>query len=323
MPDRTLNDCFEETLRPLVTLKPLFLLRDGILNPFERVLLKHDRGLRISSQRPAQELAQLRALHGLGHFDEAPANNPLQPADLLSRIGERITQDCRLLPEKYLHPKDLQLEGSVEQLYVHPEAKVSRHAVIDSSEGPVVIGSQARISALSFVKGPAYVGRNTQLDQCRFSNSIAGENCRLGGEIADSIIGDFSNKHHDGFLGHSLVGDWVNLGALTTTSDLKNNYGEIRLHYSGKTYTTGTIKFGSIIGDYAKTAIGTLLGTGSIVGVGANLFGDSHWSGDIAPFTWGRAGSYDRGLFIRDAGRMMQRRGQSVSAQLEGLLRTI
>ncbi|HMY11059.1 MAG TPA: hypothetical protein PKC74_05525, partial [Turneriella sp.] len=155
MPDRTLNDCFEETLRPLVTLKPLFLLRDGILNPFERVLLKHDRGLRISSQRPAQELAQLRALHGLGHFDEAPANNPLQPADLLSRIGERITQDCRLLPEKYLHPKDLQLEGSVEQLYVHPEAKVSRHAVIDSSEGPVVIDSQARISALSFVKGPA------------------------------------------------------------------------------------------------------------------------------------------------------------------------
>lgn len=324
MSEQVLNDCFEATLRPLLTLKPLFLLRDGILNPYERLLLKYDRRqLCIASQRSQGELRRLCELHGLGHFDEIPEAKPLKPAELLSRIGERIAEDLKLLPTQYLHPDNVQLEGSVEQLYVHAQAKISRHAVIDTTEGPVVIDSAARIGALSYVKGPAYIGKLTQLDQCRFSNSIAGENCRLGGEIADSIIGNFSNKHHDGFLGHSLVGDWVNLGALTTTSDLKNNYGEIRLRYAGTTYPTGTIKFGAIIGDYVKTAIGTLLGTGSVVGVGANLFGESYWSGDIAPFTWGREGIYDRDLFIRDAGRMMQRRGRGVSASLEAILRLI
>jgi hypothetical protein len=150
-----------------------------------------------------------------------------------------------------------------------------------------------------------------------------GNDCRLGGEIADSIIGDFTNKHHEGFLGHSLVGDWVNLGALTTTSDLKNNYGEVRLTFKDQKYPTGTIKFGSIIGDYAKTAIGTMLGTGTIIDLGANLFGLSHRSGYFRPFLWGETKIYDRSKFIDDAARMMQRRGQVVTPELEKLLRAI
>lgn len=323
MPNSVLNDRFEATLRPLLTLKPLFLLRDGIINPFERTLLKGNTNPRVRSERDTTELQKLLALHGLKNFAEAPEFPQVRPADLLARIGENITQDLALLAGHYAQRRGLSVEGDETNLYVHETAVISPYAVIDTTTGPVVVDSGAKIAAFSLVKGPAYVGKYTQLDQCRFSNSIAGENCRLGGEIADSIIGNFSNKHHDGFLGHSLVGDWVNLGALTTTSDLKNNYGEVRLHFAGERYPTGTIKFGAIVGDYAKTAIGTLLGTGTIVGVGANLFGDSHWSGDIAPFTWGRKGSYDRALFIRDAGRMMQRRGQSVSPELEALLLNI
>ena len=323
MPHRVLNDRFEATLRPLLTLKPLFLLRDGILNPFERSLLKGNKPSRIGSVRDATELRRLLELHGLAHLTD-PAESPhTRPADLLERIGENITGDLALVHSSYRQQPGLLVEGNAAHLHVHESARISPHAVFDTTTGPVVIDSEAKIAAFSFVKGPAYIGKFTQLDQCRFSNSIAGKNCRLGGEIADSILGDYSNKHHDGFLGHSLVGDWVNLGALTTTSDLKNNYGEIRLRYAGATYPTGTIKFGSIIGDYAKTAIGTLLGTGTIVGVGANLFGESHWSGEIAPFTWGNGGEYERELFIRDAGRMMQRRGQSVSAELASILRSI
>lgn len=320
MPDSVLNDRFEATLRPLLTLKPLFLLRDGILNPFRRLLLEGHSNPGIDSERSAAEMQRLLALHGLQNFAEARNCPQIRPADLLARIGDNIKKDLELVAGEYSQRSGLSVEGSAGSLYVHPTAVVSAHAVFDTTSGPVVIDREARVAALSFVKGPAYVGKYTQLDQCRFSNSIAGEHCRLGGEIADSIIGNFTNKHHDGFVGHSLVGDWVNLGALTTTSDLKNNYGEVRLRFAGSVYPTGTVKFGAIIGDFAKTAIGTLLSTGTIVGVGANLFGDSHWSGDIAPFSWGRNGSYDRELFIRDAGRMMQRRGQSVSAALEALL---
>lgn len=323
MPHRVLNDRFEATLRPLLTLKPLFLLRDGILNPLERSLLKGNQPDRISSMRDATELQRLLELHGLAHLTD-PAEGPqTRPADLLERIGENITGDLALVHSRYRQRAGLLVEGDAANLHVHETAQISQHAVFDTTTGPVVIDSEAKIAAFSFVKGPAYIGKFTQLAQCRFSNSIAGENCRLGGEIADSILGNYSNKHHDGFLGHSLVGDWVNLGALTTTSDLKNNYGEVRLRYAGTTYPTGTIKFGSIIGDYAKTAIGTLLGTGTIVGVGANLFGEDHWSGEIAPFTWGNGGEYERELFIRDAGRMMQRRGQSVSRELAAILRSI
>jgi glucose-1-phosphate thymidylyltransferase len=323
VPATVLNDCFEPTLGALLALKPLFLLRDGILNPLERALRQGMGNFSISTARPAERLRQLLALHGLEDYAKAPPGMAVRPTELLDKIGQNILRDLTLLAHTFEQRLGLSVEGDAASVYVHPTAVISPHAVFDTTGGPVVVDCGAKIAALSYVKGPAYVGKYTQLEQCRFSNSIAGENCRLGGEIADSIIGNFSNKHHDGFLGHSLVGDWVNLGALTTTSDLKNNYGEVRLRHAGKLYPTGSIKFGAIIGDYAKTAIGTLLGTGTIVGVGANLFGESHWSGDIAPFTWGREGIYDRALFIRDAGRMMQRRGQSVSAELEELLRTL
>lgn len=321
MPTHVLNDRFEATLRPLLTLKPLFLLRDGIMNPFERALRTGALNLRVGSARSGEELQCLLDLHGLGHFADSVECPQVRPADLLAHIGANIRGDLALLSPERGQRDGLRVEGDPKDLYADASAQISPHAVLDTTDGPVVIDSEAKIAAFSFVKGPAYIGKCTQLDQCRFSHSVAGQNCRLGGEIADSLIGDFSNKHHDGFLGHSLVGDWVNLGALTTTSDLKNNYGEVRLRYAGEIFPTGTVKFGAVIGDYAKTAIGTLLSTGTIVGLGANLFADSHWSGDIAAFAWGRNGTYDRDRFIRDAGRMMQRRGQSVSPALSALLR--
>jgi UDP-N-acetylglucosamine diphosphorylase/glucosamine-1-phosphate N-acetyltransferase len=285
---------FEETLTPLLRLKNLAALRDGVFAP-------RDRGVQ-----------------------GVPGAAPLKPATLIENIGSRIEADTALLAKDFsTGGKDLQTEGDPALMFIHPTAQISRYAVLDTTDGPVVIDAEASVNALSLVKGPAYIGKKTRLDACRFANAIAGENCRLGGEIADSIIGDFTNKHHEGFLGHSLVGDWVNLGALTTTSDLKNNYGEVRLAFRENKYPAGTIKFGSIIGDYAKTAIGTMLGTGSIIDLGANLFGLSHRSGYFRPFLWGETKIYDRSKFIEDAARMMQRRGQTVTPELEKLLRAI
>lgn len=323
MAAHVLDDCFEITLTPVLALKPLFLLRDGVFTPFERALRQGLQPQHVATSRDKGELQRLLALHDLGSYSFIESTANTRPVELIGRIGERIAADAALLSSDYGHSTQARLEGDAARLYIHYTAQISPHAVIDTTEGAVVIDEGAKIAALSFIKGPAYIGRRTQLDQCRLANSIAGENCRLGGEIADSIIGNFSNKHHDGFLGHSIVGDWVNLGALTTTSDLKNNYGEVRLHYAGAVFPTGTIKFGAIIGDYAKTAIGTLLGTGTIVGLGANLFGEARWSGHVAAFAWGSLHSYDRERFLRDAERMMQRRGQSISLELRAVLREL
>lgn len=322
-----LSDVFEETLTPLLRLKPLFLLRDGIFTPLDRALRKG--GLTpVPSRRAQAEISLLQELHqvpaGLSWvpFSEATGTKPIA---LIENIGARIAADfdswrdaipCQATGK-------LQVEGPHASLAVHRDAAVSPFAVIDTTAGPVGIDAGARIGALSLIKGPAYIGQRTYADTCSFSNAVAGNDCRLGGEIADSIIGNFTNKHHEGFLGHSLVGDWVNLGALTTTSDLKNNYGEVRLSFGLLKYSAESVKFGSIIGDYAKTAIGTMLGTGTIVDLGANLFNVSHRSGYFRPFLWGETKIYDRAKFLEDASRMMQRRSQTISAPLENLLRSI
>lgn len=327
MAGTVLSDLFEPTLTPLLRLRPLFLLRDGILHPYERQKRQNLPAGAIASARSPAELLRLKSLHeDKASFPQAKGDAAMtKPNELLENIGKRIAEDISLLPGDFQsHGKfRMDIEGEPRHCFIHPDAQISAHAVLNTESGPVVIDSGARISAFCLLKGPLYIGESTQLDNCHISNAIVGHNCRLGGEIADSIIGNFTNKHHEGFLGHSIVGDWVNLGALTTTSDLKNNYGEVRLAFGTEKYSAGTIKFGSIIGDYAKTAIGTMLGTGSIVDIGANLFGLSHRSGYFRPFLWGETKIYDRNKFIEDAARMMQRRKQTVTPALEKILREI
>jgi UDP-N-acetylglucosamine diphosphorylase/glucosamine-1-phosphate N-acetyltransferase len=300
------------------------MLRDGIFSPWTRVLAGGSNSVQAITQRDAVQLKLLSVLHKIqdrmSWIQEAQPRLSIQPSVLLAQMGKNIENDIAFLPDGFSqrHP-EAQVEGPQEKIFIHHSATVSRHSVLDSTGGPIVIDAGVRIGAFCHISGPAYVGPKTQLDACFFSHTIAGENCRLGGEISECIVGDFSNKHHEGFLGHSLVGDWVNLGALTTTSDLKNNYGEIKLTFSGKDYPTGEIKFGSIIGDHVKTAIGTMLNTGTIVDAGTNLFGTPGVSGYVAPLTWGSDRKYDKSKFAEHAARMMRRRGQGVAPELRQL----
>lgn len=324
-----LNDLFEATLTPVLRLRPLFLLRDGIFDPQQR--LKQQK-VQIDAIISKREPAELQALADLEPTDFAyPIERPepsaleVKPNDLINNIGKRIEEDISYLPTDFQSSGNSRIifEGEAKNYHIHTDAQISAHAVINTESGPVVIDAGVRVGAFCLLKGPLYIGARSQLDNCHISNAIVGTDCRLGGEIADSIIGNYSNKHHEGFLGHSIVGDWVNLGAMTTTSDLKNNYGEVRLTFGLEKYAAGTIKFGSVIGDYAKTAIGTMLGTGSIVDLGANLFGLAHRSGYFRPFLWGETKIYDRNKFIDDAARMMQRRKQVVTLALAKILREI
>ena len=140
--------------------------------------------------------------------------------------------------------------------------------VLDAEHGPIYIDAGAEIHPFTRIEGPCYIGAGSVLfgAKCRAGNSI-GPMCRIGGEIEGTIIQGYSNKYHDGFLGHAYVGQWVNLGALTTNSDLKNDYSEVRITLDGQSpIATGSNKVGALIGDHAKTSIGTLLNTGDVRG---------------------------------------------------------
>jgi UDP-N-acetylglucosamine diphosphorylase/glucosamine-1-phosphate N-acetyltransferase len=162
----------------------------------------------------------------------------------------------------------LAIRGSRTDVYIAAGARVHPMVVIDAEHGPVYIDEGAVIHPFTRIEGPCYVGKKTILlgAKCREGNSI-GPLCRVGGEVEESIIQGYSNKYHDGFLGHAYVGEWVNLGALTTNSDLKNDYTTVSVSLDGKgSIDTGSTKVGSLIGDHTKTSIGTLLNTGAYVG---------------------------------------------------------
>jgi UDP-N-acetylglucosamine diphosphorylase/glucosamine-1-phosphate N-acetyltransferase len=162
----------------------------------------------------------------------------------------------------------LAIRGSRTDVYIAAGARVHPMVVIDAEHGPVYIDEGAEIHPFTHIEGPCYIGKKAILlgAKCREGNSI-GPMCRVGGEVEESIIQGFSNKYHDGFLGHAYVGEWVNLGALTTNSDLKNDYTTVSVSLDGKgSVDTGSTKVGSLIGDHTKTSIGTLLNTGAYVG---------------------------------------------------------
>jgi len=160
------------------------------------------------------------------------------------------------------------MRGDKKDIYIAPGALVHPLVVLDAAEGPIYIDEGAEIHPFSRIEGPCYIGKKTILlgAKCREGNSI-GPVCRIGGEVEESIIHGYSNKYHDGFLGHAYVGEWVNLGALTTNSDLKNDYTNVGVTLDGRRpIDTGSTKVGALIGDHTKTSIGTLFNTGAYVG---------------------------------------------------------
>jgi UDP-N-acetylglucosamine diphosphorylase/glucosamine-1-phosphate N-acetyltransferase len=162
------------------------------------------------------------------------------------------------------------------------------------------------------LEGPLYVGPESRLLGGAYSGLSAGPRCRLRGEIEASVILGYSNKAHEGFLGHAYVGRWVNLGAATTNSDLKNNYGPVRIAGPNGPTDTGLVKLGCLLGDHVKTAIGTRINTGSVVGAGANLFGDPAPPSWVPPFSWGSspgAEVYELERFLSVASTVHERRG--------------
>jgi UDP-N-acetylglucosamine diphosphorylase/glucosamine-1-phosphate N-acetyltransferase len=156
--------------------------------------------------------------------------------------------------------------GPRERVIVAPGATVEPHVLMDATRGPVLLDRGAVVQAFSRLEGPCYVGQGTQVLAARLRGGSLGPQCRVGGEVESSIMVGYGNKYHDGFLGHSYVGEWVNFGAGSHTSDLRTDYGNIVMPVNGAKINTGMMKIGSYLGDHARMSINTLLNTGTVVG---------------------------------------------------------
>jgi UDP-N-acetylglucosamine diphosphorylase/glucosamine-1-phosphate N-acetyltransferase len=234
-------------------------------------------------------------------------------ADFTVERGDPIPDGCTVIGD----PADVVILG----------ATVEPGVVFDVREGAVVIEQHAYVKSGTRLEGPVYVGPATEV----FGGSIKwcsfGPRCKVRGELSTTVFLGFANKAHDGFVGHSVIGRWVNLGAGTTTSNLKNTYGKVRLSVQSQAIDSDRQYLGSLIGDHVKSAIGTMFGTGTVVGAGANVFGDVRPPKYVRPFAWGGADGnlLEEKGFLSTAERVMARRNvkfaEPVRAMLEAIYR--
>ena len=202
-------------------------------------------------------------------------------------------------------------------VFVQPGAHVEPAVCFDTSAGPIFIASGAHVQAFTRLVGPLYIGPGCTVTTDRIASSSIGDTCKVHGELSNTIFIGHSNKGHDGFVGHSMLGRWVNLGAGTITSNLKNTYGTVQLWTPTGIRETGLQFLGTLFGDHAKTGIGLTLTTGTVLGPGANVYGSVMPPKMVPPFAWGESGAfrdYRMDKFLEVAARMMQRRHVALGA---------
>ncbi len=210
-----------------------------------------------------------------------------------------------------------------ESLTLGDGAHVEELVAVDTHEGPIFVDAGARVRGPARLVGPLYIGPGTEILGGEVGASSIGPRCKVRGEVAHAVMVGFSNKAHDGYLGHALVGQWVNLGAGTTNSDLKNTYGTVRVWTPDGDVDTGLRKVGCFLGDHVKTGIGTLLNTGTVVGAGSNLFGGAMPPVAVPPFSWGRGEdlvTHRLEKFLETAAITMGRRGRTLTPGMREVL---
>ncbi len=251
--------------------------------------------------------------------------------ELVSHNSEQITTDCAAAEYKASAAGSQVLPaiiGPREGLRLDRSARVDPFVAAHTTNGPVVIGPDAIVTAFSRLEGPCVIGARTRVCQANIrAGTTIGPDCRIGGEVECSIIQGYSNKAHDGFLGHAYLGEWVNLGAGTQTSDLRNDYQPVSVVVNGRLVRTGQTKVGCFLGDHTKTAIGTLLNTGTNAGAFCNLLPSGLLPRRIPSFSQCLEGrvTYTDGFenLLKTAAAVMTRRGNQLTPAHEALYRAV
>ncbi len=254
------------------------------------------------------------------------------PWDLFKKNGAALAADFALLTEgRTSQPLSAtnKVIGDASQVFLEEGAWVEC-AMLNTENGPIYIGKNASVMEGSIIRGGFALceSSTTKMGAKVYGPTTIGPHSKIGGEVNNSVILGYTNKGHDGFLGNSVLGEWCNLGADTNNSNLKNNYGEVRVwNYESKTfYRTGLQFCGLIMGDHSKAGINTMFNTGTVVGVSSNVFGGDFPRTFIPSFSWGsskRFETYQMDKAMATADRVMDRRNKKLDAVEEAILRHI
>lgn len=237
------------------------------------------------------------------------------PWDLIEANSARITADIQKLFEQDDPTPGVYRVGE-HRVSLGEGATIEAGVTLDLRTGPIRLDAGAHVEGPARLKGPLYMGPDSTILGGSVGDSSIGPVCRVRGEVTHSVFLGYDNKAHDGHIGHALVGRWVNLGAFTTNSDLKNNYASVRVWTPDGDVDSGLTKVGCFLGDHVTTGIGTLLNTGAVIGAGSNIFGGLMPPSTIPPFSWGAGDNfqeYQIEKFLQTTERVMARRGQKLT----------
>lgn len=325
---------YNHLLYPFAAVRSTAHIRVGILTIFEKWQHVFPGKIYLSSEQSKNDITGDKII-------KVPANL-IPSSSYLQRLKENLdevsnTSDCKILQ----HPwqifefndwairEDFQLlttgqkSGKIsddnnaicpENIFVEDGARIN-YSIINASGGPVYIGKNAEVLEGCLIRGPFALGEGSRLKMGTkiYGATTLGPHCLGGGEIKNSVMIGYSNKAHDGYLGDSVIGEWCNLGAGTSNSNLKNTAGIINVwNNSESTFTEAGTKCGLLMGDYSRSAINTSFNTGTVVGVCCNIFGNSFPSKYIEDFSWGD----DKYIFekaIRDINNWKKLKGKEIT----------
>lgn len=213
-------------------------------------------------------------------------------------------------------------------IFISKVVEIKPGVVLDASTGPILIEKNVTIFPNAVIQGPCFIGESSKIKSCAtiYPNISIGKVCKIGGEVEDTIIHSYTNKQHSGFLGHSYLGSWINIGADTNNSDLQNNYGPITVQVNGRRINSGRQFVGLMMGDHSKTAINTMFNTGTVVGFSSNVFGAGFPPKYFPSFGWGGNESmqeYKLAKAIETAKAVYARRDKEFTKDDEQLFETI
>ncbi|MEO6490413.1 MAG: putative sugar nucleotidyl transferase [Ferruginibacter sp.] len=260
----------------------------------------------------------------LDNFKSILSNDPQQfkgfeyPWQLFQLNDEAIRMDFQLLTKGRKSQAISSTNKTINKpdIFIEEGAQVE-HSILNASTGPIYIGKKAVVMEASLIRGPFALGEHAVLKMGSrvYGATTIGPYCIAGGEIKNSILMGFSNKAHDGYLGDSVIGEWCNLGAGTSNSNIKNTAGEVRYILNKNKETIGAgHKGGLLMGDYSRSAINTSFNTATVVGVCCNIFGNSMPSKYIANFSWGIE-RYDLNKAIKDIDNWKKLKGFTITDQ--------
>jgi UDP-N-acetylglucosamine diphosphorylase/glucosamine-1-phosphate N-acetyltransferase len=296
---------------------------------------------KVSAARAAHVATWLRqgkpekAFEDLRYPAEVNAFLARSAADLIRWSPRQIVQDFRYAFQAGTVRGTIETGVHVLQpdaVHVARGARVMPGAVLNAEGGPILIRENAVVEPLAYIQGPAVVGEGSRVKagaQIR-EGTVIGPVCKIGGEVEATVFQGYANKQHDGFVGHSFVGEWVNLGAGTITSDLKNNYSNVRYYDSaeawlaGKGTDSGQRLLGLTIGDFTKSGIGATFPTGAVVGCGCNLYGTAIQPSYVPSFAWGTPDQLQEHRIddmIETAAKAMERRKVELRVEYDSLIR--